>query len=277
AVGVEKSLKTESRPLEKKPGVSLDALLKSVAVGGRDDDTVLTLGNRLVRLTKQLDDKALARIRQTSGGVALQDLARGLVSALDPDRIVADALDNAKAAGITRSEDTLTDDEIAAARQQRITAACQPFDDPRLRDLIESVRREREQIIDHINTDKITYAGFSAQAEEHAKATVQAFADYLREHRDEIAALDFFYQQPYQRRPLTFAMIEELHDALSRPPLMLTTERLWSAYARVQASQVKGADTRRQLTDLVALVRFALGLDDELKPFADSVDKRFQE
>jgi len=276
AVGVEKSLKTESRPLEKKPGVSLDALLKSVAVGGRDDDTVLTLGNRLVRLTKQLDDKALARIRQTSGGVALQDLARGLVSALDPDRIVADALDNAKAAGITRSEDTLTDDEIAAARQQRITAACQPFDDPRLRDLIESVRREREQIIDHINTDKITYAGFSAQAEEHAKATVQAFADYLREHRDEIAALDFFYQQPYQRRPLTFAMIEELHDALSRPPLMLTTERLWSAYARVQASQVKGADTRRQLTDLVALVRFALGLDDELKPFADSVDKRFQ-
>jgi len=72
-------------------------------------------------------------------------------------------------------------------------------------------------------------------------------------------------------------MIEELHDALSRPPLMLTTERLWSAYARVQASQVKGADTRRQLTDLVALVRFALGLDDELKPFADSVDKRFQE
>lgn len=276
AVGVEKSLKTESRPLEKKPGVSLDALLKSVAVGGRDDDTVLTLGNRLVRLTKQLDDKALARIRQTSGGVALQDLARGLVSALDPDRIVADALDNAKAAGITRSEDMLTDDEIAAARQQRITAACLPFDDPRLRDLIESVRREREQIIDHINTDKITYAGFSVQAEEHAKATVQAFADYLREHRDEIAALDFFYQQPYQRRPLTFAMIEELHDALSRPPLMLTTERLWSAYARVQASQVKGADTRRQLTDLVALVRFALGLDDELKPFADSVDKRFQ-
>jgi type I restriction enzyme R subunit len=42
---------------------------------------------------------------------------------------------------------------------------------------------------------------------------------------------------------------------------MLTTERLWSAYARVQASQVKGADAKRQLTDLVSLVRFALGLD----------------
>ena len=72
-------------------------------------------------------------------------------------------------------------------------------------------------------------------------------------------------------------MVEALHEALARPPLMLTTERLWSAYARVQASQVKGAGTRRQLTDLVALVRFAIGLDAELKPFAEQVDKRFQE
>ena len=277
AVGVEKSLKTESRPLEKKPGASLDQLLKSVAFGGPDDDTVLSLGNRLVRLAKQLDDKALARIKQSSGGVALNDLARGLVSALDPDRVAADALDTAQAAGITRNADTLTTDELDAARHQRVMAACKPFDDPQLRDLIESARREREQLIDHINPDQVTFSGFSAQAEAHAAATVQAFADYLRDHRNEIAALDFFYQQPYQRRQLTFAMIEDLHDALSRPPLMLTTERLWSAYARVQASKVKGADTRRQLTDLVALVRFALGLDDELRPFADSVDKRFQE
>lgn len=72
-------------------------------------------------------------------------------------------------------------------------------------------------------------------------------------------------------------MIEELHDALSRPLLMLTTERLWSAYARVQSTQVKGADSKRQLTDLIALVRFAMGLDEELKPFSEQVDKRFQE
>lgn len=71
-------------------------------------------------------------------------------------------------------------------------------------------------------------------------------------------------------------MIEDLHERLSRPPLMLTTERLWNAYARVQASQVKGADRKRQLTDLVSLVRFASGLEAELNPFADEVDKRFQ-
>lgn len=58
---------------------------------------------------------------------------------------------------------------------------------------------------------------------------------------------------------------------------MLTTERLWSAYARIQTSKVKGTDARRQLTDLVALVRFAIGLDAELRPFSEQVDKRFQE
>jgi len=276
AVGVEKSLKTESRPLEKKPGVSLDGLLKGIAIGGRDDDTVLSLGSRLVRLASKLDDKALARIKQASGGQALNELARGLVQAVDPDRITADALDTAQAAGITRRADTLTAEELDTARQQRVTAACQPFDDPALRDLIESARREHEQIIDHLNRDQVTFSGYSEQAETQARTTVQAFTEYIQAHRDEIAALEFFYQQPYQRRPLTFAMIEELHEKLSRPPLMLTTERLWSAYARVQASKVGGTDTRRQLTDLVALVRFALGLDEELRPFADRVDKRFQ-
>ncbi len=276
AVGVEKSLKTESRPLEKKPGVALKDLLQGVAMGSRDDDTVLTLANRLVRLAKQLDDKAHKRIALASGGIGVHDLGKDLIAAIDPDAIVADAMAAAQAKGITRSEDTLLPEEIAAARAARVATACAPFDQPELRDEIESARREREQLIDHINLDQVIFSGFSEQAEAQAKALVQRFADYLEQHKDEIAALGFFYQQPYQRRALSFEMIEALHERLSKPPLMLTTERLWSAYARVQTSQVKGVTSRRQLTDLVSLLRFALGLDSELKPFADEVDKRFQ-
>jgi type I restriction enzyme R subunit len=276
AVGVEKSCKTESRPLEKKPGVALKDLLQGVALGHRDDDTVLSLANRLVRMNKQLDDKAKARIEKHSGGIPLGELGKALIHALDPDAIVQTALATAKAKGITLSEDSLLPEEIDAARRNRVMAACAPFDKPELRDEIENARREREQLIDHINLDQVAFSGFSEQAEAQAQKTIQSFANYLKAHKDEIAALGFFYAQPYQRRVLTFDMIEELHEQLSRPPLMLTTERLWSAYARVQASQVKGADKKRQLTDLVSLVRFALGLDGELKPFADEVDRRFQ-
>jgi len=280
AVGVEKSLKTESRPLEKKPGVALKDLLQGVAIGHRDDDTVLSLANRLIRLGKQLDEKAQARIARASGGIPVAELGKGLVAALNPDAIVAAALATAQAKGITRSEESLLPEEIAAARAERVAAACAPFDHPALRDEIEAARREREQLIDHINLDQVTFSGFSEQAETQAKKLIDSFTSYITHHKDEIAALSFFYQQPYQRRQLTFDMIEELHEALSRPPLMLTTERLWSAYARVQAGQVKGTDSKRQLTDLVSLVRFALGLEGEhgeLKPFSEQVDKRFQE
>ncbi len=276
AVGVEQSLKTESRPLEKKSTVALKDLLQGVAMGSRDDDTVLSLANRLVRLAKQLDEKAQARIEKVSGGIPIGELGKGLIVALDPDAITAMALATAQAKGITRSEDTLLPEEIEAARAERVAAACAPFDKPELREEIENARRDREQIIDHINLDNVIFAGFSEQAEAQAKATIDSFASYIAQHKDEITALGFFYQQPYQRRALTFDMLEELSEHLCKPPLMLTTERLWSAYARVQAGQVKGSDSKRQLTDLVSLVRFALGLDTELKPFADEVDKRFQ-
>jgi type I restriction enzyme, R subunit len=281
AVGVEKSLKTESRPLEKKPGMPLKDLLQGVAMGHRDDDTVLSLANRLVRLAKQLDEKAQARIAMVGGGVTVGELGKALIVALDTDRIAATALATAQQRGITRNEETLTAEELLEARNQRVAAACAPFDLPELRDQIEGARREREQLIDHINLDQVTFAGYSEQAEDEARKLIQTFADYLAAHRDEIAALGFFYQQPYQRRALAFEMIEELHERLARPPLMLTTERLWNAYARIHTNQVKGADRRRQLTDLISLVRFASGLaatdgaQVELRPFADEVDKRF--
>lgn len=122
----------------------------------------------------------------------------------------------------------------------------------------------------------MTFSGSSEQAEVEAKANIAGFVDYITQHKDEIAALNFFYQEPYQRRALTFDMIEALFEHLNRSPLMLTTERLWGAYARVQTNQVKGVERKCLLTDLVSLVRFALGLESGLKPFADEVDKLFQ-
>ena len=282
AVGVEKSLKTESRPLEKKPGIALKDLLQSVALGLRDDDTLLSLANRLVRLNKQLDAKALARIEKASGGQTVGELGKALVQALDPDQIVQQALSTAQAQGITRSEDTLTVDDLAAARALRVASACQPLDAPALRDEIESARREREQLIDHINLDTVTFSGYGAQAEAAARQVIETFDDYIAQHKTEIEALSFFYQQPYARRALTLDMIEDLHERLGRPPLMLTTEKLWSAYARVKSSQVKDVGAKRQLTDILALVRFAIGLQGdganacELTPFADQVNLQFQ-
>ncbi|HNC32096.1 MAG TPA: DEAD/DEAH box helicase family protein, partial [Cyclobacteriaceae bacterium] len=57
AIGVTKSLKTESRPLEKKPGIPLKELLQAIAVGAREEELFTSLANRLTRLDKQITDK----------------------------------------------------------------------------------------------------------------------------------------------------------------------------------------------------------------------------
>ena len=276
AVGVERSCKTDSRPLEKKPTVPLKDLLLGVAMGHRDDDTVTSLANRLLRLGKTLDADAQARLARTTGGVPVQDLGRALLNALDPDAVLRDALATAAQRGITHDEDTLTPAELDEARAARVAAACAPFDNPVLRDAIEGARRDAEQIIDTLNLDRLRTSDWSERVAETAASDIQRFAAYIQQHKTEIEALSFFYAQPYQRRALTFDMVEALHQHMSRPPLMLTTERLWAAYERVQGSRVKGANVKRQLTDLVQLVRFAIGLDDELRPFRDAVDRRFQ-
>ena len=280
AVGVEKSLKTESRPLERNPTLALKDLLQGVAMGHRDNDTIQSLANRLTRLSKQADKKALQEIEQTSGH-SPQQLAKNLLKAIDPDAINQQALKNTQAAGITRSEDTLTDQERATAREQLVNLACQPFDNPKLRESIESARREREQIIDHVNLDTLLVSDFSAQAIINAEQLVHSFRSFIEQNKNEIQALSFFYQQPYQRRALTFAMIEQLHEALQKPPLLLTTEKLWSAYSRLHntaaAEKVKGQNQKRQLCDILALIKFALGLEQELKPFAEQVDSNFKQ
>ncbi|MFN0107372.1 MAG: DEAD/DEAH box helicase family protein, partial [Blastocatellia bacterium] len=157
AVGVEKSCKTDSRPLERKPGVAMKDLLQGVAIGHRDDDTVLSLANRLIRLAKQLDEKSLARVAKAADGVPLNELGKRLITALDPDKIAEAALVAAQSKDDARDEDSLTEAELSAAKAERVAAACAPFDSPALRDTIEAARREREQIIDHINLDQVTF------------------------------------------------------------------------------------------------------------------------
>ncbi|MDX1299780.1 MAG: type I restriction-modification enzyme R subunit C-terminal domain-containing protein, partial [Pseudomonas sp.] len=270
AVGVERSLKTERRPLERNPGLAMKDLLQGVAMGHRDNDTLQSLANRLTRLNKQLDKKTLNKL-EIETGQNVQQLAKQLLKSIDPDVIAQKALDNAKQQGITRAAEHLSEQELNTAREQLVSEACKPFDNPKLREHIESARRDREQIIDHINLDTVLGANFSAQTDANAEKLVQTFVQFIEQHKDDIEALSFFYQQPYQRRELTFAMIEQLYEQLQKPPLLLTNDKLWHAYSRISNKPVKGLSQQRQLTDIIALVKFALGIETELKPFAEQV------
>jgi len=69
--------------------------------------------------------------------------------------------------------------------------------------------------------------------------------------------------------------LKQLAETLGQPPRSWTTEALWRAYAQLERDRVRGAGSRRVLTDLVSLVRHAVQLDDELVPYPERVQRRY--
>ena len=134
---------------------------------------------------------------------------------------------------------------------------------PAFRQTLEDIRKQFEQMIDEVSRDELLEVGMSAAAKEKAKALVRSFEQFLAEKKDEIAALQVFYAQPYKAR-LRYEDIKALAEAIKAPPLGVTPDRLWHAYELLAKDRVRGASGKRLLTDLVSLVRFALHREPEV-------------
>ena len=261
AVGVCELDKTDARPMEKKPSVAFDKLLQAVALGNTDEDVLTSIAGRLARMEHRItkdDDHAIVK---ASGGLSLKDLARRIVESLDPDRFPPSPLE-----GEGGGE--------GAAQQARQEAA-KPFQDPKLRGLLIEIKKKNEITIDHVSQDRVIEAGFSQDALARARTIVQSFEKFIKDHKDEITALQVLYSKPYKQR-LTFENIKELADAIEKPPYLWNESQLWQAYAALGKSKVKGASGKRILTDLVSLVRFAVRQDNELVPFPERVNANFK-
>jgi type I restriction enzyme R subunit len=136
------------------------------------------------------------------------------------------------------------------------------------------VRRSYEQVIDDTSADEVIEVGYSKDAADRARATVESWEQFVADHRDEITALQILYNRPYTQR-LTFREVKDLAQAIGRPPYQWTPEKLWSAYEQLDRSKVRGSG-QRVLTDLVSLVRVALHQEDELVPYPDQVRERYR-
>ena len=136
------------------------------------------------------------------------------------------------------------------------------------------LKAKTEITIDHVSADEVIDVGFSPEALDRAKGMVQSFEQFIKDHKDEITALQVLYSKPYKHR-LTFEAVKELADAIEKPPYLWNESQLWNAYAALEKSKVKGASGKRILTDLVSLVRFAIHQDNELIPFPERVNANF--
>jgi type I restriction enzyme R subunit len=267
AVGVTETDLVETDPLDRKPTVALDKLMRQLSFGVRTPDVVSSVASRIARLDRRLTPDQRAELEDLAG-MRLRDLSRGMVEAVDPDR----QLDAARAAS---GADEPGVDAITAAASSLVEAAVAPLaQNPDLRQRLVELRRQQEQMIDHLSQDELIDAGYSQDATDRARTTVESWEAFVEENRDEITALQVLYSRPYRER-LTFEQVKELAAEIEKPPHGWTPERLWQAYEALDRSRVRGG-RQRVLTDLVSLVRVALHEDEELVAFPDRVRERFQ-
>ena len=266
-VGVCEQDKTDARPMEKKPSVAFEKLLQAVALGNTEEDVLTSIAGRLARMEHRITKEDEQAISRASGGLTLKDLSRSLVEAVNPDRQEERAMQQF-------GTNTPSEQQIQQVANALIQEAAKPFHDPKFRELLIEIKKKNELTIDHVSQDQVIEAGFSADALARARTIVQSFEQFITQHKDEITALQVLYSKSYKQR-LKFEDIKDLANAIEKPPYLWNESQLWQAYAALEKSKVKGASSKRILTDLVSLVRFATHQENELVPFPEKVNTNF--
>lgn len=270
AIGVEQSQKTDSRPLEKAPSVSLKEVLQRVAVGDRSEEMMSTLANRLLRLDKQINDYEKQTFFEKAEGKGISEVVRQLLYAHDPD--TKESLEQ----NIKQENPGISLQQIHEKVKEHHNAilehAVNVFHNPELREFIIDVRKKYDQIIDNLNLDTVANSGWVKDQQADSEKLIQDFKIWIEENKDEITALQIFYDQPYRRRELTFKMLKDLSEQIIRNKPSLAPLKVWKAYEQLES--VTG-QPKNELIALVSLIRRIAGLDSSLTTFDKTVDKNF--
>lgn len=270
AIGVEQSQKTDSRPLEKAPSVSLKEVLQRIAVGDRSEEMLSTLANRLLRLDKQINAYEKQAFEEKAEGKGISEVVRQLLYAHDPDTR------ESIAAQVRLEHTDATPQHIEELAEQKykqvLEQAVSVFHNPDLREFLVDVRRKYDQIIDTVNMDVVTKSGWVKDQLAEAEQLIQDFKAWIKAHKDEITALQIFYDQPYRRRDITYKMIKDLSEFILRSKPTLAPLKVWNAYQQLEGAS---GQPKNELIALVSLIRRVSGIDSALTPFDKTVDKNF--
>ena len=268
AVGVCEHSMTDTHSMNRKSGISFEQLLRDTSEGRADEDSLESLAYRLARLDRNLDKRGKEEIAETSGGITISQMVNHILDKIDTDKQIDYAKTKFNVA-------TPNKEQLEQAKKECVLEASKIFDSAKLRQTILDVKKRNEQIIDKISIDKLIDAGFTAEANDYSRKTIENFKDFIEKNKDEITALQILYSKPYAIRELTFKDIEDLASKIETPPYNLTPELLWSAYKQLEKSKVKD-NPKKMLTDLISIIRHTIGQEEILVPFRDKVTEKFE-
>ncbi len=161
AVGVTKSCKTDSRPLEKKPGIPLKDLLNAITVGARDEDLFSSLANRLIRLEKQITEQEKEQFSEMANGKSLNQVVKELLNAYNPDTI--ENLKEKIEKELPKESPNKKEEAFYKLHDEIKEKAAEVFTGE-LSNYIDNVRRAHEQTIDITNPDALLNKGWATDS-----------------------------------------------------------------------------------------------------------------
>ncbi len=244
-------------PLNRDKSISLKKLLEKAANLTITEDETATLASRLAALEAQLTAEERVELDGVAGG-SVRNVVRALVDAVDPD-LQARAIDGAA--------------DPAEALQQLIIDAVKPLAaNPDLRNRILELRATHDRTIDEVSQDTLLDA-YGVVDTSKATSVVESWRAYLDEHRAEITAIQLLTEA--RERRVSFDDIKELADRIARPPYNWTPDIIWDAYVALDGQYAGHASTHRTLTDLVSLIRYTVGEDDQLVPYSERVKEKY--
>jgi type I restriction enzyme, R subunit len=265
AVGVTEHDFVDAAPLERDKSISLAKLLERAANFEITADEVSTLASRIARLSRELTPSESAELDALSG-VPLQSITQQLVRIADPDEL---------AAIVERAPlDADGNKETRKAMKEFIRELVTPLaGNAPLRQRLLEIRQSHNILVDEVSKDVLLSAEGVVDTGK-AKSLVESWLQYLEDNRDEITAIQMLYSKP-QGVQVTFKEIKELAERIQRPHPTWTVDVLWNAYLALEPTKVRKSAVHTT-TDLVSLVRFSLGQVNELVPYAQLVEERYQ-
>jgi type I restriction enzyme, R subunit len=260
AIGVTENPKIDAAPLDRDPTQrqSLEKLLRKVAAGECSSDDVSTLGSRLARLNKDLDNRPQDREElERIAGHSLHSVARRLI-----DAVSVDAQEEAKLQGGD------------PAVQSLLEQALEPLaSNAELRRRILEIRRAVDILYDTYNADRLIEAAPVVSAEQ-AKSVLTAWREYLADNQAEIDAWYAAYSRHDEGARRVFVQLKELAERVKRPPRRWTPDILWHAYET--SGITPEVEVRHGVSDLVPLIRYERGADPQLRPYVSVIEERYR-
>lgn len=256
-VGVTDHPLVDAKPLQPatQRQVSLEKLLNKAASQGITVEEAGALGSRLAKLNQQITPDERAELAELAGGETITEIAQGLERATDEE-----AQEQAFQTGGEQAQRRVVLDAVRTLAER-----------PELRERILTIRRKYDLPYDEHTIDQVKSVEARLVGEHAPQQMVEDWRQYMADNADEIAALRVAFSEPARDPAEVYKSLKRLAAKIESPPYQWTPEILWRAYQRLGIA--KGNGGRKGVPELMAILRYELGLEPELQPYRHTVEE----